>query len=176
MRPDGRGILSSVIGSVVVRRRRAGRPQRSEDRPGDQGGGRRPHLTRGKSSRQDVIRYSRCPYICPVTFVRESMCPPKRDDATTVSIALSQRRESPRLGTGLSMGPMPSVKQRPSTQPRPAGARIRLRSYTLAARYLALVKLVNGTACDHRDPPSPPLASPPSPPKPLPASLVWSPN
>jgi hypothetical protein len=38
----------SVIGPFVVRRRRAGRPQRSEDRtgPATSGGGRRPHLTR----------------------------------------------------------------------------------------------------------------------------------
>jgi hypothetical protein len=44
------GLRTSVLGHqpFVVRRRRAGRPQRSEDRtgPATSGGGRRPHLTR----------------------------------------------------------------------------------------------------------------------------------
>ncbi len=40
--------LPRVIGLFAVRRRRAGRPQRSEDRtgPATSGSGRRPHLTR----------------------------------------------------------------------------------------------------------------------------------
>ena len=44
------GLRTSGLGhrAFVVRRRRAGRPQRSEDRtgPATSGGGRRPHLTR----------------------------------------------------------------------------------------------------------------------------------
>src|SRR4051794_12018692 len=47
----------------------------------------RPKRHPSSGIRQDATRYPRCPYTCPVKFVRdESMCPPTRDDATTASI------------------------------------------------------------------------------------------
>jgi hypothetical protein len=54
------GPRSSVLGhrAFVVRRRRAGRPQRSEDRtgPATSGGGRRPHLNQRKETSHSALQ------------------------------------------------------------------------------------------------------------------------